>query len=200
MKNLENKFRILNNLMAGNIFVISAPSGTGKTTIVKKLLDKVAGLKLAVSYTTRKPRPQEKDGVDYVFVKEDEFQNMVKKSEFVEWAEVHGQYYGTPKKDVDNALKENYDALLDIDTQGASKVKQKYPDSILIFLLPPSFEELERRLTSRGTNTKEDLEKRINNAREEYARRHEYDYQVVNDDLNEAYEEILEIINYYRGE
>lgn len=186
--------------MSGNIFVISAPSGTGKTTIVKKLLDEVPNLMLGVSYTTREPRPQEKDDVDYKFVDETEFKKMIKSGGFIEWAEVHGKCYGTPKKEVEDKLKENMDVLLDIDTQGADKVKKKYPNAITIFLLPPSFDELERRLRSRGTNTEADVEKRIDNARKEYIRRHEYDYQVVNDDLNEACEEIEEIISYYRGE
>jgi guanylate kinase len=186
--------------MAGNIFVISAPSGTGKTTIVKKLLNDVPNLVLAVSYTTRFARPQEKDGVDYFFVDKVQFKEMVRSGGFIEWAEVHGQTYGTPKKEVEESLAKGLDVLLDIDTQGAAKVKQKYPDAVLVFLLPPSFDELERRLRSRGTNTEEDVEKRIENAREEYVRRHEYDYQVVNDELEEAFDEVVEIIDYYRGE
>lgn len=185
--------------MKGHLFVISAPSGTGKTTIVKRLLEVVPNLTLSVSYTTRSPRPQEKDGVDYFFIDEDKFHSMVKAHKFVEWAEVHGNLYGSPKEEVEKKLLSGLDVLLDVDTKGARSVKQRFPEAILIFLLPPSFEELERRLRTRGMNTGKDLETRIKNAREEYSRRHEYDYQVVNEDLDEAFDEIQELINYHRG-
>ena len=186
--------------MTGNIFVISAPSGTGKTTVVKRLLEEVDDLTLAVSCTTREPRPNEVSGVDYTFVGKDEFNKKAKAGGYLEWAEVHGESYGTPKSEVDRILSEDIDVLLDIDIQGGMKVKQKCPDAILIFLLPPSFEELENRLKTRGLNSPEDMKTRIENARGEMERRHEYDYQVFNEDLSDALDEIKDIIYYYRSE
>ncbi len=186
--------------MAGNIFVISAPSGTGKTTVVKRLLEEMDGLTLAVSCTTRRPRPNEVDGVDYNFVGKDEFKKKSKAGGYLEWAEVHGAYYGTPKDEVDRILNDDSDVLLDIDIQGGMKVKRKCPDAISIFLLPPSFEELETRLKTRGVNSPKDMKTRIENARGEMERRHEYDYQVFNEDLSDALDEIKDIIHYYRSE
>lgn len=185
--------------MHGNIFIISAPSGAGKTTVIKKLLGTVADLSLAVSFTTRKKRPGEVDGVDYRFVDKAEFEDMVGKGGFVEWAEVHGEFYGTPKNDIDGVVSLGGDILLDIDIQGAVKVKKKYPDAISIFLLPPSLEDLEKRIKERGVNNKDDLKRRLDNARLEMARRHEYDYQVVNDSIDEAVDEVADIIDYYRS-
>lgn len=184
--------------MPGHIFVISAPSGAGKTTIIKKLLKDVQNIYMAVSCTTRAVRPQEEDGRDYHFVSRQEFDSLIKDRKFVEWAEVHGQKYGTLKSDVDGHIQKGVDVLLDIDTQGAEKVKKRYPDAVLIFLLPPSFDELERRLRDRGVNTEKDMETRINNARDEYSRRHEYNYQVVNETVEEAVQEVREIVEYYR--
>lgn len=184
--------------MRGKIFVISAPSGTGKTTVVKKLLCEMPDLKLAVSYTTRAPRRGETDGVDYHFVKKDRFKSMINSGEFIEWAEVHGQLYGTPKKEIEKDFKNGVGILLDIDTCGAAKVKGVYPDAVLIFLLPPSFEELAKRLKGRKTDSTDDVEQRIEHAREELVKRHEYDYQVVNEDIDEACEEIMEIIEHYQ--
>lgn len=153
--------------MAGNLFIISAPSGTDKTTVIRRLLETVSDLTLAISYTTRDPRPHERSGVDYAFIEE--------------------------------KLSGGRDLLLDIDVQGAAKVKQRYPNAILIFLMPPSFDDLKERIRSRGTDDEASLKKRLADAGEEFSRRHEYDYQVVNDDLEEAVGEIAEIIDYYRG-
>lgn len=183
--------------MSGQIFVISAPSGTGKTTVIGEVLKQRKSLDLIISTTTRSPRGSEKDGVDYHFVDHDTFKDMIKKGSFFEWAEVHGQYYGTPKKDVEKGLAENKRVMLDIDTKGAQEVKKRYPKAVLIFLVPPSFDELVRRLESRGTNTKDDIEHRVANAREEMVRRHEYDYQVVNDNIDDAVSEVLEIIDHH---
>jgi len=180
--------------LAGHLFVISAPSGTGKTTVIKGLLKEVSGLCMAVSYTTREPRTGEEDGVDYVFIDDKEFSSMIKKSQFVEWAEVHQHKYGTPISEIKRLLKGGNKVLLDIDTQGAENVKKKFPEAISIFLLPPSFDELEKRLRTRGQNSEKEMKIRIENAKEEYAKRHLYDYQVVNEDLGEAIDEISEII------
>lgn len=183
-----------------HIFVISAPSGAGKTTIVKKLLRMAPKLVMSVSYTTRCARPTEKEGIDYKFITKSDFDKMIAEKCFVEWAEVHGQLYGTTKADVEESLRKGLDVLLDIDTQGAEIVKKNFPEAVLIFILPPSFDELEKRLRLRGLNTEEDMEIRINNAKHEYSKRHEYDYQVVNEHLEEAVEEVFELIKYYRGE
>lgn len=183
--------------MAGNIFVISAPSGTGKTTIIKRVLKKLSGISLAVSYTTRAPREGEKEGRDYCFVSKPEFEAMAERGQFVEWAEYASGWYGTPKEDVDEKLGVG-DVLLDIDTQGAAKVKMKCPDAVLIFIMPPSFDDLFNRLKTRGSDTEDNIEKRIEIARKEMSRRHEYDYQVVNEDLDEACEEVIEIIKHHR--
>lgn len=183
----------------GHIFVISAPSGTGKTSVIRRLLEGAPGLSLAVSCTTRRPRHGEKDGVDYTFMEKDEFGRMAKRREFMEWAEVHGHLYGTPAADVDRRLSGGDDVLLDVDVQGAKKVKEKFPGAVTMFLLPPSFDELEKRLKGRGTDSSDDIERRIKDAREEYSRRHEYDYQIINENLDEAVEEIREIVEYHRS-
>lgn len=185
--------------MRGSLFVISAPSGCGKTTIIKELLKKVPDITLAVSATTRQKRDPEIEGVDYHFISQAEFKKLISSGGFLEWAEVHGELYGTPKKDVEGFLVKGIDVLLDIDVQGATEVRKKYPSAVSIFVLPPSFAELEERLKKRGANTKEEMEKRLTNAREEYVRRHEYDYQVVNDDLEEAVQEVREIIDFHRS-
>lgn len=184
--------------MSGNIFVISAPSGTGKTTVVKRLLAAMPDLQLAVSCTTRKIRAGERNGVDYHFIAEEEFKKMIKQGAFVEWALVHNGHYGTPQKQIDEIMADNKDVLLDVDTQGAAKVRQKYPEALLIFLLPPSIEDVKKRLKARNANSPEDLLLRLKNAKGEMQQRHEYDHQVVNENLDEAVDEITEIISYYR--
>lgn len=186
--------------MAGKIFIISAPSGTGKTTVISKVVQGVPNLVLSVSTTTRSPRPGEKEGVDYHFVNEDSFNTMIKRGEFVEWASVHGHLYGTSKQVVNGLIKDGKHVLLDIDVQGAEKFKKTYPFSVTIFILPPSFDDLAKRLSKRGTEPKEEIEKRVKDAEEEYKRRHEYDYQVVNENIDEAASELIEIINYYTEE
>lgn len=184
--------------MSGKIFVISAPSGTGKTTIIKMLLDKIPDLVFSVSYTTRQRRSQEKDGVDYRFVSRETFERLACAGKFVEWEEVHGNLYGTAKDDIQKVISSGKDLLLDVDTRGAGNIKKRFPEAILIFLLPPSFDELKKRLKARDGESKEDFERRLKNAEGEYARRHEYDYQIVNDDLKEAFDEIAELVDYYR--
>jgi len=181
------------------IFVISAPSGTGKTTVIKCLLDKIPDLALSVSHTTRPMRRNEKDGRDYYFVTKEVFQKMLTDGEFLEWTEAYGHLYGTSKGEVDRIVALGKDVLMDLDTSGALNIKKMYPDAVLIFLLPPSFEELKERIIKRGSEDKEEIEKRLKGAAAEYERRHEYDYQVVNEDVLEACSEIAEIVEYVRG-
>ncbi len=177
----------------GIIFVISAPSGTGKTTICERLISSFSDLKMSVSHTTRNPRPGEENGVDYFFVDKTTFIQMIQNDDFVEWAEVYGNYYGTLKKMINEIYMSGNDILLDIDIQGAKNIKKIYKNSVLIFLLPPSLEELERRLLQRKEEN-EIIKKRINKALEEIEQYLNYDYLVINDNLDEATEKIKCII------
>lgn len=177
----------------GIIFVISAPSGTGKTTICERLISSFSDLKMSVSHTTRNPRPGEENGVDYFFVDKTTFIQMIQNDDFVEWAEVYGNYYGTSKKMINEIYMSGNDILLDIDIQGAKNIKKIYKNSVLIFLLPPSLEELERRLLQRKEEN-EIIKKRINKALDEIEQYLNYDYLVINDNLDEATEKIKCII------
>ncbi|WP_353685663.1 guanylate kinase [Thermodesulfovibrio sp. 3462-1] len=177
----------------GNIFVISAPSGTGKTTLCERLLKALPDLKMSISHTTRKPRPGETNGVDYFFVDKKTFEEMISKEEFIEWAEVYGNFYGTSKNVISQLMKQGYDILLDIDTQGAKNIKKLYPESILIFILPPSMKELERRLLQRNED-KDTIKKRVSKAGEEISQYKLYDYIVINDNLEKALNELLCIV------
>ncbi len=168
------------------LIVISSPSGAGKTTLVSALLSRVPQTRLSVSYTTRPPRPHEIDGKDYRFISQDEFERMRQRGEFLEWAEVHGHLYGTSRRMIEEILTAECDAVLDIDVQGAAQVRKQFPDAVTIFILPPSFAELKRRLSSRGTETPESLERRLHVARQEVLRYTEFQYLVVNDQLDAA--------------
>lgn len=180
----------------GSLIVISGPSGAGKGTIVDQLLDDdTAKLELSISCTTRQPREHEKDGVNYFFRTEKEFNNMVVGNSFLEHANVFGCQYGTPKDKVLKKLEEGKNVILEIDVQGAMQVKQNYEDAVLIFIMPPSKEELLERLKKRATETPAQIEKRISKAQDEMDQTDRYDYVVVNDDLDAAVEEIKGIIN-----
>lgn len=170
----------------GSIIVVSAPSGSGKTTLIKRLLAAIPGLKFSVSFTTRPARHGEKEGRDYFFVTRREFERMVEAGEFVEWAEVVGQFYGTARKQLRAAEDAGEDILLDIDVQGHRQVREKLPEAVSIFILPPSFPELERRLRRRRSDAPEVIERRLANARREIAHWREYDYLVVNNKLRSA--------------
>ncbi len=185
---------MLSDKMKGLLIVISAPSGTGKTTLTHMLLKEFPDMEFSVSYTTRKPRPGEVNGKDYFFVDRETFEKMIEEGDFLEWAEVYGNLYGTSKSQVLKALNEGKDILLDIDTQGALQVKKNFPEAVLIFILPPSFKELERRLRNRGTDDEETIEKRLKVARKEVERAPLYDYIVVNDRLEKAYEKLRSIV------
>ncbi|MGH9350782.1 MAG: guanylate kinase [Terriglobia bacterium] len=170
----------------GTIAIISAPSGSGKSTVVRRLLRSMRGLEFSVSYTTRAPRPREKDGRDYHFVSAARFKQMIAARDFVEWAEVHGNFYGTSRRQIEAAQEAGRDILLDIDVQCHRNVRRRLVDAISIFLLPPSYPELRRRLVRRHSDAPETIERRLAAARKEIRRWPEYDYVVVNDDVTQA--------------
>jgi guanylate kinase len=172
----------------GVIFIISAPSGAGKTTLIKKLLKLFPDIILSVSYTTRARRPGEVAGKDYHFVTEKEFALLRSRSGFAEWASVHGYFYGTPRAPLERTTARGRDVLLDIDVQGARKIKRQYRNAVSIFVLPPSRRELEQRLARRGTDRRETIRKRLENARREMREIMRYDYVVENRELRRAVE------------
>ncbi len=177
------------------LIVISAPSGTGKTTLCARLLREVPELTLSISTTTRAPRGQEVDGRDYFFTTQDEFKRLVAAGRFAEWAEVHGNFYGTTKEFVERAFAAGRSLLLDIDVQGAEQLRASYPDrTVRIFLKPPSMEELERRLRTRGTDSEESIAKRLRGAAKEMAELDRFDHVLVNDDLERAGFELVGIV------
>ena len=178
----------------GIIFVISSPSGGGKTTICRIILKESPELSYSISVTSRCPRLGEEDGKDYFFISKEEFDKKIGKGEFAEWAEVHGHRYGTPRNSLEEALRSGRDIILDIDVKGALKIKERYKGSCLIFLLPPSLETLAARLKKRKTDDEKDIEKRLAKAKEEMAFLKEYDYAVVNQNLSKAVEEVRAII------
>jgi len=178
----------------GIIFVISAPSGAGKTTLCRNVLESMPDIKFSVSYTTRSPRQGEVDGVHYNFANKEEFRRMIANSEFIEWAEVHNNFYGTSRKKIAEMTSAGIDILLDIDVQGARQVRKSLPDSVLIFILPPSFEALQERLTGRMTDTDEVIERRLKKAADEIREYKNYDYVIVNDVMENALTELKSVI------
>jgi guanylate kinase len=177
-----------------NVFIISAPSGSGKTTLIDLLLKQNPSLMFSISHTTRPPRTGEQDGVEYFFVSEQKFEQMIREDRFVEWAEVHGHYYGTSREMLIEADKNDRDVILDIDVQGAAQVRQKMPEAISIFILPPSYEALKTRLLSRQKDTTAVMLKRLDNARKEIRRYSEFDYIIINDELESALISLSSII------
>lgn len=176
------------------LFVLSGPSGVGKGTVLERLLKDFDEVEYSVSATTRLCRQGEIDGEDYFFLSEENFFQMVKEDKFIEWAQVHNNYYGTPKEYVDKSLEEGKDIILEIDIQGARMVKKNYPDAVYIFLVPPSLEELENRLDKRGTEDEENKAIRLENARAELEELQNYDYQIVNDQIEETVNKLKAII------
>ena len=182
----------------GHLFIISAPSGAGKTTIAKALLQQFTDMCYSISYTTRKPRAEERDGVDYHFVSKQDFKNGIKKARWAEWAEVYGNYYGTSAEFIEKKLSSGCDILLDIDVQGTLQILKHHPDSVTVFILPPSIHALRKRLEMRGTDSQAVIEKRLINAKKEMAQKKIYRHIIVNDELSAAIDEICAIFNKYR--
>jgi guanylate kinase len=178
----------------GILFVVSGPSGAGKTTLYREAASSLPNLKHSVSYTTRRPRPGEVNDRDYTFINRDEFKGMIDRSEFAEWAEIHGKLYGTSKKRLEETMDSGIDVILDIDVQGAEQLKKKYQGGVYIFVLPPSLEALGERLQKRMVNSKEEIEKRLKVAAKEIKRYREYDYVIVNNILEDALKELSAII------
>lgn len=178
----------------GLLVIISAPSGAGKTSLCEAVMGFFPDLNYSVSHTTRTPRPGETNGDDYHFVSQETFQEMIKDGRFAEWAEVHGNKYGTAAEPIRECLHKEKGVILDIDGQGARQLKDKFPDAVSIFILPPSWEELEERLRSRRTDDDKDIEIRLKNAREEIQYVEQYDYVVINDDFTEAASTLKSIV------
>jgi len=183
------------------LIVISAPSGTGKTSVIKEILKRNRDkLIFSVSATTRKKRANEIDGVDYYFISEEEFKEKIQNDEFIEWEQIYGDYYGTPKSEIERAKKENKHILFELDVNGSLKLKKLFPEAHLIFIVPPGIEELENRLKKRNTETPESFQKRINRAKMELEMAKYFDYEVKNYELEKAIEEVNEIIQKIIGE
>lgn len=180
--------------MSGLLFVVSAASGTGKTSLVKALLDRVTNLHVSVSHTTRGQRPGELDGVHYHFTKKDSFLSLVEQGGFIEYAEVFGNYYGTAQATVKEQLAKGHDVLLEIDWQGAQQVRKLFPDSKQIFILPPSQFDLRQRLSNRGTDSVEVIERRLGCAVEDMQQYVNFDYVIINDDFNKALHDLESVI------
>jgi guanylate kinase len=177
----------------GILFVVSAPSGAGKTTLVRKVIEQLPGVNLSVSCTTRAPRPEEQEGIDYFFITRDEFNTMEREGKFIEWAHVHGDLYGTPRANMEK-LQHGEDLVLEIDTQGARKIREELHDGVLIFIRPPSLEVLQERLQTRGGDSEEAMQARLHNAQKELDQMGWYDYIVVNDYIEEATRQLASII------
>lgn len=185
--------------MRGHLFIFSGPSGSGKGTVLKRVFERLGDLYYSVSYTTRAPRPGDVDGKQYFFVDRAAFDSMTARGRFLEWAEVHGNFYGTDRDKVDESLSAGRDVILEIDVQGACQIKEKMPEAVTIFLAPPTLEELERRLRGRGTDTEDQIRLRVKNAEKELECAGRYDHVVVNDDLEKAVSGFIATIEKYRG-
>ncbi|MCL1050007.1 guanylate kinase [Shewanella abyssi] len=183
----------------GNLFILSAPSGAGKSSLISALLkDQPVDMQVSVSHTTRQPRPGEENGLHYHFVDQDEFKGLITENVFFEWAEVFNNYYGTSRVTIEQTLAKGIDVFLDIDWQGAQQVKKLMPESIGIFILPPSKTELERRLTGRGQDSQEVIAGRMAQAVSEMSHYNEYDFVLVNDNFDKALADLLAIIRSQR--
>ena len=182
------------------LIVLSAPSGSGKTTIVDRIITSLVGIQRSVSYTTREPREGEKNGEDYVFVSKEEFERMKENDEFLEWEENFTNYYGTGRKQVEDMLADGLDVILSIDVKGARTAKKEFPESISVFIMPPSIEELENRLRRRKTEVESQVALRLRESKQEVAASDEYDFLVVNNKLDQAVEEVKQLIEKERDD
>jgi len=189
-----------NNSRVGNLFVVSGPSGAGKGTLLSQVIERIPDAWVSVSATTRSPRPGEIEGVHYFFLDTDHFKSLVEQDGFLEWAQVHDNYYGTLKQSVIDHMNAGDQVILEIDVQGALQVRKALPEAHLVFIEPPSLEELERRLRQRGTETEDVISSRMKTAEVELAQKMEYDDQVVNDDLERAVDELVEVINSFAND
>lgn len=180
--------------LPGNLFILSAPSGAGKSSLIHALLGKHADMKLSVSHTTRAPRAGEVDGVHYHFVSVEQFKALIAEDAFLEWAEVFGNFYGTSKRAIADQLAQGIDVFLDIDWQGARQIRPQVPSVISVFILPPSVEELERRLNQRGTDSAEVIAKRMQQARSEVSHADEYDYMLINDQFQSCFDDFCHVV------
>jgi guanylate kinase len=176
------------------IVIVSAPSGSGKTTMVSELLSRIPGIRRSVSCTTRSPRAGEADKEDYIFLKKDIFRDMIDRGEFLEWEENFGYYYGTPRRQVEEAIEEGEDIVLSIDVKGARRVKRTFPGSISVFVMPPSLDELEARLKKRNTDRDDEVQKRLKESEREMASADEYDYLIINEELGKAVDELVYLV------
>ncbi|HEV8168384.1 MAG TPA: guanylate kinase [Pyrinomonadaceae bacterium] len=194
MKELETSRTVSPAASRGTLFVVSSPSGGGKGTIIRHVLDVVQNLRYSVSYTTRAPRLGEANGREYFFVNRDTFDEMVAAGEFLEWACVHGNFYGTAKNQIIEDTAAGADIILEVDVQGAASVRQLLMDSVSIFILPPSYDVLRQRLIARGTDSPEELELRLRNAPEELKQYSAFDYVIINDEIDRAVGQLASII------
>ena len=176
------------------LIILTGPSGVGKGTVVKEILDKDKNICLSVSATTRSPRKGEKEGENYYFLSEENFKEMINENLFLEWAKFAGNYYGTPLSFVKDKIEDGFIVLLEIEVEGAKQIKDKFPDSLSIFILPPSKEELERRIRNRGTEKEESINRRLSRSNYEIASSNEFDFKVTNRDVDETAERIINII------
>ncbi|MFZ4536242.1 guanylate kinase [Propionivibrio sp.] len=181
--------------MIGHLYIVAAPSGAGKTTLVRLLIEKDSGIGLSISTTTRAPRPGENDGREYHFVDVQYFLEMVSRGEFLEWAKVHGNYYGTSRRWIEAEMTAGGDVLVEIDWQGAQQVRKAFPEAIGVFILPPSLEALRERLSGRGTDSAATITRRIAAARDEMRHVDEFDYVIINDDLQQALDNLLSVVS-----
>ncbi|MGE0083047.1 MAG: guanylate kinase [Desulfococcaceae bacterium] len=182
----------------GILFIVSAPSGAGKTTMCHAVLKHFRDIRYSVSYTTRPPRGSEIHGKDYYFISKEEFVKGIASGRWAEWAEVHGNYYGTSSELLDQTLASGTDMLLDIDVQGTEKILRRYPDAVTVFIMPPCFEELRIRMESRGTDSPEVIARRVENAKGEIARKDSYRHIIVNDNLPEATARLISVMEKFR--
>lgn len=180
--------------MTGHLYIVTAPSGAGKTTLVNLLLERDPGIRVSISHTTRAPRPGERDGVDYHFIGTRQFIEKVNNEEFLEWAEVHGNYYGTARRSAEEALSAGQDIVLEIDWQGARQVRHHFPNAVGVFILPPSLSTLESRLCRRATDSSATIARRLAAARDEMRHVGEFEYVIINDDLHRALDDLLAVV------